>query len=458
MPIGTVSHETGHAFGLPDLYDTGTGTEGIGEWGIMGSGNYSRPYSPSSYDPWSLNELGWVTIDTLGASRTVTTGARQLSDTAFLAPMDDNAEFLLLENRQAVGTDTALLNPDNTPPPACGSKCRKVPGLMLWHIDLDRIAAGRGGNSVNTGSVQGVAVEQADGLNQLRIRSAGRNRGDQGDPYPGSTGNTAWRLRGEPSAETNAGIYAGFIIDHVQQLANQVMSFRFVRRQPTLVVPSASGFAVEVDGTSYPGFRDVIPAGDTFHVAIDSIESAGNGGRSIGRFLNWSNGGPREQTVISGAKPDTLVANLSVEHLLQVTVEGNGSGSYQSALAGDLTTGVFVQAGTPVTLTATPAAGSVFGGWSGDTVAFTASLALAMERPYNLVARFLTDVAVPLEGAAQEVLGTATLTLDQKSFADQIGNRNGTYDVGDYLALVRRSDQTSTGSPPTEAARRGGAQ
>ena len=56
MPIGTVAHETGHAFGLPDLYDTdaGSGTSGIGEWGLMGAGNYARPYSPSSFDAWSL--------------------------------------------------------------------------------------------------------------------------------------------------------------------------------------------------------------------------------------------------------------------------------------------------------------------------------------------------------------------------------------------------------------------
>ncbi len=64
MPIGTVAHETGHTFGLPDLYDTelnsSLATQGIGEWGLMGSGNYARPYSPSRYEAWSLFEMGWV--------------------------------------------------------------------------------------------------------------------------------------------------------------------------------------------------------------------------------------------------------------------------------------------------------------------------------------------------------------------------------------------------------------
>src|SRR4029077_427751 len=66
MPIGTVAHETGHGFGLPDLYDTDQNSEGVGEYSLMGGGNYTSPFSPSRMDAWSLNELGWVTIVPLG--------------------------------------------------------------------------------------------------------------------------------------------------------------------------------------------------------------------------------------------------------------------------------------------------------------------------------------------------------------------------------------------------------
>ena len=79
MPIGTVAHETGHTFGLPDLYDTelnsSLATQGIGEWGLMGSGNYARPYSPSRYEAWSLFEMGWVAVDTLASGRDMVLGA-----------------------------------------------------------------------------------------------------------------------------------------------------------------------------------------------------------------------------------------------------------------------------------------------------------------------------------------------------------------------------------------------
>jgi len=65
MPIGTVAHETGHGFGLPDLYDTDGSSEGVGEFSLMGSGNYTSPSSPSRMDAWSLNELGWVIVTPL---------------------------------------------------------------------------------------------------------------------------------------------------------------------------------------------------------------------------------------------------------------------------------------------------------------------------------------------------------------------------------------------------------
>jgi len=61
IEIGVFCHETGHALGLPDLYDAdGGGPEGIGMWGIMGSGNWNTPSQPSHPCCWSRQELGWV--------------------------------------------------------------------------------------------------------------------------------------------------------------------------------------------------------------------------------------------------------------------------------------------------------------------------------------------------------------------------------------------------------------
>ncbi|MHB1329252.1 MAG: M6 family metalloprotease domain-containing protein [Gemmatimonadales bacterium] len=450
MPVGTVAHETGHAFGLPDLYDTDQQrTEGVGEWSIMGSGNYSQAYSPSSYDAWSLNELGWITIDTLGAGRTITARARQVSDTVFLGRFAGSPnEFLLIENRQAVHSDTAMFNPTlpeetNTGQP-CRQLCPKLPGLLLWHIDLDQVITWRPINRINSGTTRphGVALVQADGLNNLRVQSSSRNRGDRGDSYPGRTGNTRWSLTSLPAARSNTGLYTGFIIDRIEQLAGGTMRFRYLPRDPTVVVASVAGIRVNVNGRSWSRYEEAIAAGEQFVIDTDSIQTNPDG-RTRARFLGWSIGGPRSQTVLSGATPDTIVATFAAEHRLVVVVQGGGQGAVTVGPAGAAAPpgGDFLPAGTPVTVTAAPQAGSLFVGWRGDTVATNPTITLPMGRPYDLEASFVTQVAVAVQAATAEILGTVSLSAEQRNFLDLLGNRNGIYDVGDYLAYLQQTGQ-----------------
>ena len=67
-----------------------------------------------------------------------------------------------------------------------------------------------------------------------------------------------------------------------------------------------------------------------------------------------------------------------------------------------------------------------------------------MTRGYDVEAAFIAEVAVPVADATSEVLGTPKLTEAQRAFLDQIGNRNGLYDVGDFLALLRRNGQSAS--------------
>ena len=53
IEIGVFCHEYGHAFGLPDLYDTNGQGEGIGHWGLMGSGNWNAPSNPAHMSAWA---------------------------------------------------------------------------------------------------------------------------------------------------------------------------------------------------------------------------------------------------------------------------------------------------------------------------------------------------------------------------------------------------------------------
>jgi M6 family metalloprotease-like protein len=62
IEIGVFCHEFGHALGLPDLYDWDGGPgNGIGHWGIMGSGNWNEPASPAHPCAWTRMEMGWIT-------------------------------------------------------------------------------------------------------------------------------------------------------------------------------------------------------------------------------------------------------------------------------------------------------------------------------------------------------------------------------------------------------------
>lgn len=442
MPIGTVAHETGHAFGLPDLYDTSGDTEGVGEWGIMSSGNYARPYSPAGYEAWSLAELGWVALDTLTSSTTVTLSPMQTSDSVFYVALTGTDEYLLLENRDSLQSDTAQMNG------AFGSR-KKSPGLLIWHIDQSVIAAGTPTNEVNVGPVHGVALEQADGLNQLRT-SGGGNRGDTGDSYPGSTVNRAYTMSTNPPARNNQGTYAGFVIDSIHRNASGTpgvaspIVLRFLKRALSVFTTNRNGASIKVNSVTTQRFEDVVAAGDNVELEAISPQTV-NAGRSQLTFASWSDGGAAIHTVVSGATPDTIVASFNANHRLNLTTAPTG-GSVTSDIPGspNLVIGTFVAEGTPVTLTATPNGGETFIRFQGDTTTTNATLVLPMGRPYSLTALFSGSVTIVTADAVNSLLGiacaqTPCLTSQQLTYLDQTGNNDGSYNLGDFLAYADRS-------------------
>lgn len=281
MPIGTLAHETGHAFGLPDLYDTDLRspavTQGAGEWSIMGSGNYTRPYSPAGFDAWSLVELGWATLDTLRQDRSLGLGPVAVGDTVLIAPIPNTDEYFLLENRQALGSDSAQINPD------CQFRtrsCAKGPGLLIWHIDQGQVEAHGFGrdNRVNSGPVQGVALVQADGLNELRT-PGGKNRGDAGDPWPGATGASLFSPTTNPAALDNQGRVAGVVLDSIRQLEPMgAVGFRFSVIPPGGVTLTLVWVTDELLG--HPTL------GTAQRAYLDSLGN-GNGQFDVGDFLAY---------------------------------------------------------------------------------------------------------------------------------------------------------------------------
>jgi immune inhibitor A len=122
--IGVLAHETAHAFGLPDLYDYDGSSQGIGAWGLMGTGPHSTRYSPSHLSAWSKEQLGWVQVDWIhGAEQDLALAPVIHEPRVYRYDLPGRrGEYLLLENRQKIGSD------------------RRLPGhgMLIWHVDPDR--------------------------------------------------------------------------------------------------------------------------------------------------------------------------------------------------------------------------------------------------------------------------------------------------------------------------------
>ncbi|HWZ27961.1 MAG TPA: M6 family metalloprotease domain-containing protein, partial [Gemmatimonadales bacterium] len=292
MPIGTATHETGHAFGLPDLYDISQQSEGVGEWSLMGSGNYTAPYSPSRMDVWSLNQLGWVTLVPIAGGGTHSFGPAPTSDSAFLLrPRGSNprGEYFLLENRQATLADTAMIRIHcavSGTPAGCGG------GLLIWHIDSELVAqCNFPTNCVNEGppgTIHGVALMQADGAGNLDVTpgSAGSNRGDAGDPFPGVTNTTAF---GPPRAVLNStGLFAGFTVDSITQVVpGGAMSFAVRFATLTTVTSNDQGASIQLDGVPYHRIQVLLDSGSTHIIAVADTQVRADSLVRY-RFQSWS--------------------------------------------------------------------------------------------------------------------------------------------------------------------------
>jgi M6 family metalloprotease-like protein len=413
MAIGTSAHELGHGLGLPDLYDTGLESEGIGEWGLMGSGNYRSIQSPAHFEAWSKQQMGWVTVRPLTIGGTYTVGPVVTADTVFLIrPLGSNprGEYFLLENKQAVGSDTANMQSGSRP---------KGGGLAIWHIDSTKIAQNEFLNQVNVGAIHGVALVQADNLNELRNTSAPKDRGDNGDPYPGSTNNPRLSYNSAPANTKNSdGTFVGFEIAAITQVSpNGPMSFQLTFGGATIVRASDTTAQVTVNGTKYRRFAQLLEAGSTHTIGIDSVQLTTDSLTQF-HFDSWSDAGARNHQITAQLVGDSISASVHKRLRVRARGGGTGTGTIASTPSADLSAGVYVRTDSSIVLTATPGSGDIFEGWTGDTATSANPLTLAVSRPFTLTAVFAT----PLAGNA----GTPPGGVMGKAYAHQLTATGGT--------------------------------
>ena len=375
--MGVVAHETGHLFGLPDLYDVNGTRQGIGHWGLMGSGNWNKAYSPAHMEAWSRAQLGWVSEVLIASDTLLDISPVQLSDTAYILPIVGSNEYFLLENRQAIGSD-ALIH---------------APGLLIWHVDSVLVASRMSSNTVNTSLPHGVSLEEADGFGHLKATSGG-NRGDAGDPFPGSTSNTLFGVATNPSSARNDGLPTNISVGDIEILSGtQTVRTQIRFRQPTVVMATDTVAAFLLDGSPYNVFSDLLDDGSSHQLEMDAVQLVNNG-RNRYTWQSWSNGQPRSHTFTATSAGDTIVADVAAEYMLDVDVQGTG-GSVASTPVVDIANGELLVAGSVITLVATvDQPGHIFEGWTGDSTGSAETFAVTMGRPYSLTATFAAPLVV----------------------------------------------------------------
>ena len=421
MALGTSAHELGHGLGLPDLYDVSGTTEGVGEWSLMGSGNYTSLNSPAHFDAWSLLRMGWATARELTTAGTYAVGEVQTQDTVFIIrPLgpNPNNEYFLLENKQPRQSDVYNMQTGGTGGPKLG-------GLLVWHIDSTKtFGTVFNINQVNAAFPHGVALIQADGLRDLDNKA---DRGDAGDPYPGSTVNRRFSNNTNPRAVKNSDTtaFVNFEIDSVHlRLPDSSIVFRLVLGGPTVVRAMDTLAQVSVDGTKYRRFAQLLAPGSTHTIAIDSAQITTD---SLTQYVfqSWSDGGNRSHDISAQLVGDSISAAVSTRFRVRATVSGNGS--ITPTPAGNVAAGIYVRKDSTISLKATPGTGKIFAGWSGDTTSSADSIRLTVSRKYTVIASFGDSLVAsagtppgPVMGASYSHALTATGGAGAGSYSWQV--------------------------------------
>jgi M6 family metalloprotease-like protein len=165
--IGTVCHEFSHVLGLPDFYNTRSGS-GItpNQLSVMDRGNYlDNGHCPAGYSSFEREMAGWMDVPAITASRKIvlapvnrhiTAGNDTLR--AFKIRIPDTGEAFYFENRQPEGWDSFLPST----------------GMFIFHVDGSNKEAWEK-NEVNTDYRH---------PNYELVRAGGKYSDDTGASFP----------------------------------------------------------------------------------------------------------------------------------------------------------------------------------------------------------------------------------------------------------------------------------
>ena len=461
--IGIFTHEVGHAFGLPDLYDVRRSSShaGVGSWDLMASGAWGcdndSPASPCHMGAWSKAMLGWVDIVEIDPG--LDHGTRTLPPIQALGGIvyridaqDGSGEYFLLENRAAIGFDSLV---------------HAGGGLLVWQIDPVRVSTRWGANTVNGSDTPGVRLREADGQDHL-LRTTGGNRGDAGDPFPGASGNSAFHAGSEPASISYDGAPTGLTVTGITRAGDDVQLDLLTRFATLTLVAEGSDGATglfTVNGAS------PLPSGSAFMAAPFSTTlleaSAGEllepGVRRP--FSGWLDdpSGSRRRSMEVSTRDTTLTAlydDGAREMQLSIALEGGADGIVPAVVETfPSSSDLWFREGGEISVEIVPRTGFGFLGWSGSLAGEGNPTLLTMDAPVFAGAELEATYAVPalwfesLATVAQEIALTVlhgnspvAWTIVDGSLPDGLALRSGgmvtgaARETGTFTVTLRARD------------------
>ncbi len=198
---GTTTLLTGFLLGFPPLWNTDSGESGIGVFGLMDQGsNNGRGVIPAPPEAWTRMYAGWESPVTIPVNSRFSAVKRPQGEAGKIV-LGPN-EYYLIENRSniihdGVSIDSlryAIWEETNIYPPYVKVLLDSVPvtrdsngvvvgvpnydlglpnsGLLIWHIDEDKIAAGIANHAVNIDKEhRGIDLVEADGAKDIGFQS-----------------------------------------------------------------------------------------------------------------------------------------------------------------------------------------------------------------------------------------------------------------------------------------------
>ncbi|MGJ8661760.1 MAG: M6 family metalloprotease domain-containing protein, partial [Bacteroidota bacterium] len=164
--IGTFIHESGHLLlDLPDLYDYDGDSSGIGQHGLMASGNNSNGgLTPSPINIYFKDVLGWADVTDVTTAEFIDIDLPSTGNVGCrIYNPEDPQEFFIVENR-GDGDPWAAGVPDK--------------GVLIWHVD--EAVSGNDDEEMTSALHYEVSLEQQDGLFDLENY---RDSGDSQDAF-----------------------------------------------------------------------------------------------------------------------------------------------------------------------------------------------------------------------------------------------------------------------------------